>query len=93
MKDEPALLDIQSFHEAMKAYHATAAQRVHVSPRRGKWAVRREGSSREYQLFDDKREAIAAARRYGARVGAITVVVHRSDGGLEQQVPTGSLAG
>jgi uncharacterized protein DUF2188 len=53
----------------------------HVVPTSdGRWAVRREGSSRASGVFDTQREAEGRARQMERNTGGGEVVTHREDG-------------
>ncbi len=60
---------------------AAEKNRVHVIPDDGRWAVKREDSSRASRVFRERSEAIELARAL-ARKGAMEVIVHGKDGSV-----------
>src|SRR5437588_840726 len=57
---------------------------VHVVPRNGGWAVRKEGNSRASSVHDTKREAVERAREM-ARNQSSELIIHRSDGRVSER--------
>ncbi len=56
----------------------------HVVPRKGEWAVRKEGSRRDTRRFATQEEAIRAARRIAKNQGA-ELLVHGRDGRIRDR--------
>ncbi len=52
---------------------------IHVVPKNGGWATRREGNERVSSTHDTQREAAEQAREW-ARRDRVEVVIHRPDG-------------
>ena len=52
---------------------------MHVVPRDGRWAVRREGGQQDSSLHDTQKEAIEKARATAIRE-RLEVVIHGRDG-------------
>jgi hypothetical protein len=55
---------------------------IHVLPRDGGWAVRREGASRDSSRYDRKDDAMDAARETGRRE-RVEVVEHGRNGRIQ----------
>ncbi len=58
--------------------------RIHIIKRSDGWVVKREGAERAYRWFNTKEEAIDLAKSYQGR--GFDVVVHRTDGTVEQMI-------
>lgn len=56
----------------------------HVVPRKGRWAVRKDGAERVTRHYDTQREAIDAAREF-ARNQRTEVYVHGQDGRIRER--------
>src|ERR1041384_4875425 len=57
---------------------------IHVVPRTGGWAVRKESNVRASSVHETKREAIEAARKLAQRESG-ELIIHQSDGRISNR--------
>jgi hypothetical protein len=57
---------------------------LHVSPRGGKWSVRRTGASRATKIFDTQSDAITEARKI-AKNQRTELYIHGRDGRIRER--------
>jgi hypothetical protein len=62
---------------------------IHVVPRDGEWAVRRDGNERASSVHPTQQEATQAARKI-AKKEKTEVVIHRADGRIRDRDRYGS---
>lgn len=63
---------------------------VHVSPTGENWEV--ESDAATLAQAESKQEAIEAAKEVAPQVDASAILVHTSDGRIEQEIPTAGRA-
>ncbi len=60
-----------------------ASTRIHVVPRNGGWAVRREGADRATSVHNSKKDAVERATDL-AKKNSSRLIVHKQDGTIEK---------
>lgn len=72
-----------SLTKALKLSARTNEGKVYVLPTKGRWGVKKEGSTRFYRVMPTKAKALIIAKRQAANNGSHTIIVQKADGMIE----------
>lgn len=59
--------------------------KVHIISKKGRWAIKSEGTSRAYRIFDKKSDAINRAQEIINKRPQWDLVIHKKDGSVAER--------